>query len=68
MTGGQLAGDIFKSALAVPIGLTTSSTLLNPAVQAYLRNQLLANRRPQIRTNAPFSAVRGAAQEGLLGE
>jgi hypothetical protein len=68
MTGGQLAGDTLKSALAVPIGLATSSTLLNPTVQAYLRNQLLANRRPAIRTNAPFSAIRGAAQEGLLGQ
>lgn len=68
MTPGQLSGETLKSAAAAPFGMITSGALLNPAVQAYLRNQLLANRRPSTPAGAPLGAIRGAAQEGLLGQ
>lgn len=74
MSPAQMAGDVAKSIVAAPFGLVTSTALLNPAMQAYLRNQVMAGRRPPLFTSiaptvqAPIMAVRGAGAEGLLGQ
>ena len=69
-----LARKTLSYPISFPANAAFSAALLNPATQAYLRNQALASSRPPIftstsgATQGSLAALRGAAQEGLLGE
>jgi hypothetical protein len=71
LSPGQMAGEVMKSAIAAPFGFLSSTALLNPATQAWLRNQALAGSRPPVFTTISPTAQGGlysAREAGLLGQ
>jgi hypothetical protein len=71
LSPGQLGSEVMKSAVLAPFGALSSTALLNPATQAWLRNQALAGRRPPVFTSISPAAQGGlyaAREAGLLGQ